>query len=236
MAPSGRGAVRRVGAAALALGLAFAAAAARAAAEPAESPWARSDEAQVRLVSAVTGTGEAGAFRAGLQFELQPGWKTYWRSPGDAGLPVTVDWTGSENLAGADMAWPAPHRFSLFGLDTFGYEREVVFPLAITAERPAAPVRLKAHVSYLVCKEICVPHTADLDLSVPGGPAAPSPHLQLIDRYLSQVPGDGAAHGLGLDSVAIGGAAAAPVLEVVARSALPFQRPDLIVEGPPGLH
>jgi suppressor for copper-sensitivity B len=201
-----------------------------------ESAWARTEQAQVRLVSAVEGTGTAESFRVGLQFVLQPGWKTYWRSPGDAGFPVKVDWKGSENVASATMAWPAPHRFSLFGLETFGYDHEVVFPVAVRPQTPSAPVALKAHVDYLVCADICIPYTADLKLSVPGGPASPSDQLQLIDRYANQVPGDGASHGLSLEQVAVRGDGAAPVLHVVARSTLPFAKPDLLVEAPDGLH
>src|SRR5215472_5185543 len=93
--------------------------------------WAATKQSRLRLIAAVTGSAETGGSRTGggplgLQFELAPGWKTYWRSQGDAGLPVTLDWTGSTNLAHAEIAWPAPRRFSLFGLDTFGYEEEVV--------------------------------------------------------------------------------------------------------------
>src|SRR6516162_2001871 len=96
----------------------------------AESAWAETAQTKVRLVSAVTGSGALQSVPLGLQFILAPGWKTYWRSPGDAGLPVRVDWAGSANLAGADLAWPVPHRFTLFGLDTFGYQDEVVLPIA----------------------------------------------------------------------------------------------------------
>ena len=104
-------------------------------AQPA-SDWATTAQTKVRLVSAVTGSEGAKIVPLGLQFVLKPGWKTYWRSPGDAGVPVTLDWSGSTNLAGAEISWPVPRRFSLFGLDTFGYEDEVVFPIAA---RPADP-------------------------------------------------------------------------------------------------
>jgi suppressor for copper-sensitivity B len=201
-----------------------------------ESSWAGNEQTRVRLVSAVEGTGTAESIRVGLQFVLQPGWKTYWRSPGDAGFPVRVDWRGSENLGAAAVAWPVPERFSLFGLETFGYENEVVFPITVRPQQASAPVHLKAHVDYLVCKDICIPYTADLAMTVPGGPATPSAHVQLIDRFMAQVPGDGAAHGLRLEQVAVRGEGDAATLQVVARSTLPFVHPDLIVEAPGGLH
>src|SRR5215470_11524610 len=75
------------------------------AADPGASEWARTEQTSVRLVSATAAVGSSDSLRFGLQFTLKPGWKTYWRSAGDAGLPVTVDWTGSTNLANAAMAW-----------------------------------------------------------------------------------------------------------------------------------
>ncbi|MFO1062030.1 MAG: protein-disulfide reductase DsbD family protein [Dongiaceae bacterium] len=205
-------------------------------AEDPASPWERNEQAAVRLVSAVTAVGDAASLPAGLQLQLQPGWKTYWRSPGDAGFPVTIDWQGSRNLKAASIAWPAPHRFELFGLETFGYGGEVVLPIAVTPETPGAPVALRAAVDYLVCEKICVPRHAALALDLPAGPAAPSAFVQLIDRFRHQVPDDGGAHGLALAGIGIGGTAAAPTLEVEARSTLPFDKPELIVEAPAGLH
>jgi suppressor for copper-sensitivity B len=204
-------------------------------ADGAASDWARAPESAVRLVSSVIGVGDAAELRLGLEFELQPGWKTYWRSPGDAGFPVTVDWSGSENLAGAEIAWPAPHRFTLFGLETFGYGESVLLPVAARVAVPGAPVKLRAVVDYLVCAEICIPYKVNLALDVSAGDALPSDHAQAIARFQAQVPGDGARHGLSLAGVALGGTAEAPTLQIAARSAaLPFEAPDAIIEGPNG--
>ncbi|WP_425450418.1 protein-disulfide reductase DsbD family protein [Virgifigura deserti] len=234
--PSGPGSTRRFVAAAFAAVLMALLPIAVSAEQGAASDWAHTDQTAVRLVSAVAGVGDLDAIPLGLQFTLKPGWKTYWRSPGDAGIPVTVDWTGSENLASADMAWPVPHRFTLFGLDTFGYEREVVFPIAVRPTRAGEPVRLRAAVNYLVCEQICIPHQTVLALDLPAGPASPTGHGQLIDRFADQVPGDGVAHDLRLERIGLTGGPEAPVLEVVAQSRIPFAAPDLIVEGPPGLY
>ena len=219
----------------LALAAALAAATSGARAWAAASEWARTDQTELRLVSAVAGVGDERDLRLGLHIRLAPGWKTYWRSPGAAGFPVTVDWSGSRNLAAAEMSWPAPHRFSLFGLDTFGYADEVVFPIALRPERPGEPVALAARVDYLVCQEICIPYQTTLGLDLPAGPATPSEYLQLIDRFAARVPGDGAAQGLALERVSAADGPPAR-LEVVARSTFPFADPDLFVEGPPGLY
>ncbi len=192
------------------------------------------DETELRLIAGVDAVGDLAGIPAGLAMRLAPGWKTYWRSPGDAGYPVSVDWSESRNLASVDFAWPAPHRFTLFGLETFGYADEVVFPLALRPERPGEPVAAVAEVSYLICKEVCIPGEARLSLDLPAGPARPSAEMQAIDRFASQVPDDGSSHGLALEqAVAASGGGR---LDLTVRSDFPFQAPDAIVEGPPGLH
>ena len=206
-----------------------------AAADSAATGWTRDNESAVRMVSAVAGTGTESELRAGIEFELQPGWKTYWRTPGDAGYPVSIEWNGSVNVAAADIAWPAPHRFTLFGLDTFGYSESVLLPVLVKPQRVGEAVQLRAAVNYLVCEEICIPKTASLALDIPAGSATPSEFAQLVARYQAQVPGDGARHGLHIDSAVLGGSAEAQTLEISARSApLPFEHPDVIVEGPDG--
>jgi suppressor for copper-sensitivity B len=207
------------------------------AAETGASAWARIEHSAVRLIVARSTVGPRGEVHGGLEFELQPGWKTYWRSPGDAGFPVTVDWSGSRNVAAVEMMWPAPHRFSLFGLDTFGYESHVVLPLAVRAADPAQPLALDAKINYLVCEDICIPVDAVLRLDVPAGSGVPTEHAQTIARYVAQVPGNGALQGLSLEGVRVQHQGDVRTLEVTARSTvLPFATPDLIVEAPQGLY
>jgi suppressor for copper-sensitivity B len=196
-----------------------------------ESEWNRNDHAGIRLVAAATATGGADSLRLGLQFQLAPGWKIYWRSPGDAGFPPRIDWAGSANLSSADIRWPAPERFELFGLDTFGYGGQVVLPIDVRPQKPGEPVALSARVDYLVCEKICVPYDAQLLLSLPAGPATPSPHAHLIDRFMARVPGDGA--GIAIERVEFH-RGTAPQLSVIARGAVAFARPDVFIEGPTG--
>ncbi len=194
-------------------------------------------QVEVSLISAQTAVDQARQIRLGLHFTLAKDWKTYWRSPGDAGYPIAVDWAGSDNLAKADLLWPVPHRFTLFGLDTFGYKDEVVLPVIATLSEPGKPLSIKAHLRYLVCETVCIPYEADLALQIPAGDALPAPQAQLIDRYYAQVPGDGRAQGLTLEQATLAGSDAKPSLEVTARSTLTeFTAPDLVVEAPPGLY
>jgi suppressor for copper-sensitivity B len=203
-------------------------------AQAAATGWLDHDHAQLRLLAASDSVGPQETLRLGLHFKLQPGWKIYWRSPGDAGYPPALDWQGSANLAGAEIRWPVPHRFSLFGLQTFGYGDEVVLPIAARLERPGAPVALRAAVSYLVCSDICVPHDGTLSLDLPAGTGTPVLHASLIDQAETLVPGLGAEAGLSLERAFLTGDTKEPELEATARSDIPFEAPDLLVEAPPG--
>jgi len=197
--------------------------------------WVEEEQARLRLVSAVQSVA-GDTVDLGLEFDLQPGWKIYWRSPGDAGFPPQVDWTGSENLKAAEIAWPVPHRFSLFGLETFGYGGQVLLPIIASVDRVGTSLALRAKVDYLICEEICIPYTAELALDLPAGDGARAPQAFLIESFRDQVPGLGAERGLAIESVALTGGLAKPVLAVTARAEQPFAAPDLLVEAPPGFH
>ena len=157
-------------------------------ARAAASPWARTPEAAVRLVSASEGVGSLDRLRLGLEFELAPGWKTYWRSPGDGGLPPALDWTGSGNLGEASLYWPAPARFTILGIDSIGYEGRLLLPMDVRVAEPGQPVRAALRVDYLTCSDICVPQSADLALALPAGPAQPSVEAYDIDRWRGRTP------------------------------------------------
>ena len=218
----------------------------------AASPWIDHEQSRLRLIATggpgsgaetpgsgaeTPGSGaetDGAALNLGLQFELEPGWKIYWRSPGEAGYPPVVDWSASENLAEARIAWPVPHRFSLFGFETFGYSDAVVLPIDARAERPDAPVRIRAAVTYLACSEICIPREAELALDLPVGGTAAMAERFLIDSYRTRVPGDGSTVGMRLLRAVLTGPMASPQLQVTARSDVAFDAPDLLVETPPG--
>ncbi len=201
-----------------------------AAAEEAASAWVRNEHAGVRLIAASTAVGSAETVRVGLQFELRPGWKTYWRNPGDAGFPPQGDWSRSTNLADVSIAWPAPERYELLGFETFGYANQVVLPMTVRVARPGEPFALRGKVDYLVCERICVPYTAEVDLQLPAGPASASAFTHLIDRYTAQVP----SAGVGLMVESVGLRLDPPALAVRIASALPVTRLDAIVEGAEG--
>jgi len=194
----------------------------------AASPWFQTDQGKVRLIAGQAGVDGAQTITLGLEFALQPHWKIYWRAPGDAGYPPSIDWTGSDNLASAALQWPAPERFSVLGLETVGYSGAVVLPIEARIARPGEPLRLKAHLDYLTCNDICVPYKTVLALDLPAqgtGAAFGS----LIGRYRAQVPGDGEAVGIVLESAVVR-AGNEPILELHLRSTRPLTAPDAFIE------
>lgn len=150
----------------------------------ATSPWVEGEKAKVRLVAGRAPAG-TGALHAFVEIVLEPGWKTYWRTPGDAGgLPPTFDWSKSANLAAADVMFPAPRRFTDRSGNTIGYEGGVVFPVALTAAQADKPVSLVLGLQYGICKDVCIPVEAELVLDVPAQEDEPLPAdaLAALDR------------------------------------------------------
>lgn len=131
----------------------------------AESRWVVGPYSSSRLILAAQP--DAAALRAGLELRLEPGWKTYWRYPGDAGLPPRFDFSASSNVRAVDVAWPAPHRFEAAGTVSIGYADSVVFPLTVHPVDPARPVTLSVSLDYAVCGTLCIPAAAQLQLTAP---------------------------------------------------------------------
>ncbi len=114
---------------------------------------------------------------AALVVTLAPGWKTYWRAPGDAGIPPVFDWSGSRNLAGVVVHWPRPVVFDQAGMTSIGYVDEMVLPLEVVPADPAAAIDLDAEVTLGVCRDICVPVTARFAARLVA-PGAADPHIR----------------------------------------------------------
>lgn len=131
------------------------------------SPWTAGHGSKVRLLAGWEGEGAARRLVAGVEIALDTGWKTYWRSPGDSGIPPRFDFSGSTNLAAAEVAFPAPQRFPDALGETIGYKSTVTFPVAVTLQNAGRPIAFKVLVSYGICKDICVPGEAALTLDVP---------------------------------------------------------------------
>ena len=151
------------------------------------SVWQQEEGVSVRLLSATEAVGD-GQINLGIDVRLEPGWKTYWRSPGAAGLPLSMDWSASTNLEKAELSWPAPERHETSGLVTYGYESHVILPLKVQVKDPAQPLVLSGKADIMVCNEVCIPYTLPLALTLPAGPAEPSFMAGDIALWQSRVP------------------------------------------------
>jgi len=158
---------------------------------------------------------DAGTRMTALHLSLATGWKTYWRSPGDAGIPPSFDWSGSENLRAVAFHWPRPHVFELNGLKTVGYHDELVLPIEVTPIDATRPVRLRGTVDLGVCSDICIPAALAFD-AVMAGPGAPDPVIAaaLADRPVTARQAGLAGIGCTVDPIADG-------LRLTATMALP---------------
>ncbi len=127
------------------------------------SPWQRDTHSAVRLLA---GSRSGGVLLGGIAFQMQPGWKTYWRNPGDSGVPPRFDFSKSDNVEAVTVLWPAPMKFDDgAGGQSLGYKQQVVLPLRIVAKSADKPVILRAAINYAVCDKLCVPVEANCELS-----------------------------------------------------------------------
>jgi DsbC/DsbD-like thiol-disulfide interchange protein len=133
----------------------------------------------------IAGEWDGVIWTAGIDIVLDEGWKTYWRMPGEAGIPPSFDWQGSQRVKAIEVLWPAPRRFDGASGETVGFEERVVFPVRVTAESAEAMPELALSMFLGVCKEVCIP--AKFSATLAFGQAVPA-DLDLIQTYLARVP------------------------------------------------
>src|SRR6202795_3425419 len=127
------------------------------------SPWQRDGHSAVRLLA---GSRSGAVLLGGVAFQLQPGWKTYWRTPGDSGVPPRFDFSKSENIEAVTVLWPAPTKFDDgAGGHSLGYKNQIVLPLRIVAKNADRPVTLRADINYAICEKLCIPVDATAELA-----------------------------------------------------------------------
>ncbi len=143
-------------------------------------------EGVVRIEVLDGGPTARGTYMAALRLNLSAGWKTYWRAPGDAGIPPTFNWRPSKNLGGLNYVWPRPHVFDQGDLQTIGYKDQLVLPVEISPADPTRPVRLRGTVDIGVCRDVCIPASLTVDHRI-NREARPNP---TIAAALAQRPFD----------------------------------------------
>jgi DsbC/DsbD-like thiol-disulfide interchange protein len=152
---------------------------------PAHAEWVASAKSRARLID---GGVIDGVRYAGLQISLSGAAVTYWRDPGEAGAPPAFDFSRSENLLEASPLYPQPARIDEGGVQAFGYQREVLFPIRVEARQKDQPVALDLSLDYAVCEAICLPVHAQLRLDLPPAPRVDAASRLLLAEALKTIP------------------------------------------------
>lgn len=187
------------------------------------SAWSAETHAAMRLIAGTNKT-DAATLTAGVELKLDPNWHTYWRYPGDAGVPPRFDFSGSQNVAAVTVRYPAPQAIVDETGTTLGYERHVVFPLQITPKKTGHPVKLHLILDYAICEKLCVPAKGEATLSLAAGQSS---QAKLLAAAEARVPKPVDAAKLSLAAWRKGGT------DVLVELAAPEGEPvQLFVEGP----
>jgi len=154
----------------------------------------RTPHVTAELVAEKTSVRPGADIRIGLKLQHIPHWHTYWRNPGDSGLPTTLEWTLPAGSRVGAIEWPAPQRLPLGPLVNYGYEGELLLPMVFTAPadaRPGETLELAARATWLVCKDVCIPETGLLSLKLPvvaaGTAAMATSEAPLFERATSDL-------------------------------------------------
>jgi thiol:disulfide interchange protein DsbD len=129
-----------------------------------------SDNVKARLISETDGIAAGQSIWVALEFNIRDGWHTYWRNPGDSGQATRLKWTLPAGVTAGDIVWTTPHRFEIPPLVNYGYARHAMHLVQITAApdlKAGAALALQAKASWLVCADVCIPESADLQLQLP---------------------------------------------------------------------
>ena len=151
------------------------------------SDWSVSETSKLRLISPYSQNNTKNII-VGLEYKMEPGWKTYWKSPGDGGFPQTVSWDNSINVKHVNILWPTPSKFEILGFSSLGYENNVIFPLEITIEDELKKIFLNLKVNFLICKDVCIPGDASVFLEIPAGEKIVNSKYHDLERALSLLP------------------------------------------------
>lgn len=114
---------------------------------------------------------------AAIEMRLRPGWMTYWRAPGDTGIPPQFDWRRSHNLTGVEIVWPTPSVRDKGGVRTIGYSDVLVLPIRVLPARSGGDVTLTGRIEMGVCRDICVPVAVRVSGQLPNATARPDPRI-----------------------------------------------------------
>ena len=201
-----------------------------------EANWQGKSKSTLRLIAAKTEWQGADKLFAGIEIRLAPKWKTYWRTPGDTGIPPYFDWSGSENLKSAKVMYPVPSRYEDPVGVTIGYKSQVTLPVLLTPIDPSKPIKLNLSAQYAICYDLCVPVSTSQSLTV--GQSLENRFAPVLSMALSQTPklirqDD---DGTGVKKVLMNEGEQSSYLTLTVTVPESSQKVELFVEGPDGMY
>jgi thiol:disulfide interchange protein DsbD len=149
---------------------------------------------QARLVLAADTARPGDTILAGVDLKMEPGWHTYWKNPGEAGMATKIEWQLPRGVTAGEIQWPLPEKLPPAEVTTYGYNNEVmlVVPLTLATNLPAGPIDLKAKVSWLECKESCIPGNGDIEATLNvGNETKTSADAAVIESWRDKAPHPG---------------------------------------------
>ena len=202
-----------------------------------ESQWNGTDEVKLRLISPLSTNDFNEQFIIGLEYELNDGWKTYWKSPGAGGFPQEIIYSNSSNVSDIEIIWPSPSSFSILGLRSLGYENKVIFPIKIDVIDKYQPIDLNFNIHLLVCKDICIPVDVDLNLFIPSGSEVKlTNYTNEIEKYISLSPIKNSKNfGLSINKAIFRINNKDAILEIEIEQNVPFNNPKIYIDNDMGL-
>src|SRR5258707_382295 len=153
----------------------------------------RTDKVGAEILAAVAAVTRGEPFWVGLRQTIRPKWHTYWKTPGESGMPTEIKWTLPEGVKADPIVWPAPHLYDIGGVINYGFQNEAMLLVRITppADLGGASLKLAAEANWLVCEDVCIPEDGKFELSLPiaaaATPAAPATRA-IFDKARQSVP------------------------------------------------
>jgi DsbC/DsbD-like thiol-disulfide interchange protein len=195
------------------------------------SRWDGDERSAARLIAGSRPLGAAAFMRAGVEIRLKVGWHTYWRYPGDAGVPPKFDFSGSQNVKQVHVLWPAPQRLPEGGGTSIGYARDLILPLHVVPQDSAKRVLLRLKLDYAVCEKLCVPAEAKAELLLGSASSAQDAALAAAEAQVPRRHALGEGRTIAIRSVRRETDSARPrvLVDVAAPAGAPV---DLFAEGP----
>jgi DsbC/DsbD-like thiol-disulfide interchange protein len=195
------------------------------------SRWDGDERSAARLIAGSRLAGATPFIRAGVEIRLKVGWHTYWRYPGDAGVPPKFDFTASQNVKEVHVLWPAPQRLPEDGGTSIGYARDLILPLHVVPQDPAKHVLLRLKLDYAVCEKLCVPAEAKAELILTNDSSAQDAALAAAEAQVPKRHALGEGKAFAIQSVRRQSGSARPrvVIDIAAPAGVPV---DLFAEGP----